>query len=93
MFTAAFYLLLARRWTACGIPLLAVALLTAWGRVYSGIHFPFDMAGSLAVGFISVGLTHLSSKTLNPLNERLIRIVDRLADRLVRMKKGTAKEK
>ncbi|MDD3553814.1 MAG: undecaprenyl-diphosphatase [Deltaproteobacteria bacterium] len=92
MFAAAFYLLLARRWTACGIPLLAVALLTAWGRVYSGIHFPFDMAGSLAVGFISVGLTHLSSRPLNPLNERLIRIVDQLTSRLVQTRKRGASE-
>lgn len=93
MFAAAFYLLFARRWAACGIPLLAVTLLTAWGRVYSGVHFPFDMAGSLAVGVISVGLMHLAEKPLNPLNKRLIRISDQWTDRLVRMQKGAAKEK
>lgn len=93
MFAVTFYLLLARRWSACGIPLLAVALLTAWGRVYSGTHFPFDMAGSLAVGFMSVGLRRLAANPLNPLNERLIRIVDHWTDRLVQMKKGTAKVK
>lgn len=93
MFAAAFYLLFARRWAACGIPLLAVTLLTAWGRVYSGIHFPFDTAGSLAVGFISVGLTHLAEKPLNPLNKRLIRISDQWTDRLARMQKVAAKEK
>jgi len=93
MFAAAFYLLLARCWAACSIPLLAVALLTAWGRVYSGIHFPFDMAGSVVVGLMSVGLTRLAENPLNPLNERLIRIVDQWTDRLVRMKKRTAKDK
>jgi undecaprenyl-diphosphatase len=93
LFAAAFYLLLARRWAACGIPLLAVALLTAWGRVYGGIHFPFDMAGSLVVGLMSVGFTRLIATSLNPLNERLIRIIDQLTGRLVRIKKRAAKEK
>jgi hypothetical protein len=41
------------------------------------------MVGSLVVGFMSVGLTRLAAKPLNPLNERLIRIIDRLTDRLV----------
>jgi len=92
MFAAAFYLLLARRWAACGVPLLAVAVLTAWGRVYCGIHFPLDMAGSLVVGLMSVGLTRLVAKPLNPLNERLIRIADPLASRLVQTKKRGARE-
>ncbi len=93
LFAAAFYLLIARRWTACGIPLLAVGALTAWGRVYTGIHFPFDMAGSLVVGLMSVGLTRLIVRPLNSLNEGLIRIVDQLTGRLVRIKKRAAKEK
>jgi len=93
MFAVAFYLLLAQRWAAYSIPLLAVALLTAWGRVYNGIHFPFDMAGNVVVGLVSVGLTRLAEKPLNPLNERLIRMVDQRTDRLVRIKKRTAKEK
>jgi len=92
MFAAAFYLLLARRWAACGVPLLAVAVLTAWGRVYCGIHFPLDMAGSLVVGLMSVGLTRLVAKPLNPLNERLIRIADPLTSRLVQTKKRGARE-
>jgi len=33
--------------------LIAVAVITALGRVYSGIHFPFDMFGSLVVGALS----------------------------------------
>jgi undecaprenyl-diphosphatase len=50
MFAAAFYMLMAGRWAACGIPILTVGTLTAWGRVYSCIHFPLDMAGSLVTG-------------------------------------------
>ncbi len=75
MFGAAFYLLMGGRWVACGIPLLVVAALTAWGRIYSGIHFPFDMAGSLGVGVVSAGMMHSFSGRLLPVNEKLIRII------------------
>jgi undecaprenyl-diphosphatase len=92
MFSVAFYLLMARRWVVCGVPLLAITLLTAWGRVYGGIHFPLDMAGSLMVGLLSVGLTRLAAKLLMPLNERLIRIIDPLTGRLIRITKKAAKK-
>lgn len=92
MFATALYLLLARRWAACGIPLLVVATLTAWGRVYSGIHFPADMAGSLVVGLMSVGLTCLLAQRLVPLHEKLIRIADQLTSRFVRTKNHGARE-
>jgi hypothetical protein len=91
MFAAAFFLLMGRRWLACGLLLLTVTVLTAWGRVYAGIHFPFDIAGSLVVGLGSVGLMRLVAKPLQPLNERLIRIVDQLTSRLVRLKKRRAR--
>jgi len=93
LFAAAFYLLVARRWAACGVPLMVITLLTAWGLVYSGIHFPFDMAGSLMVGLLSVGLTRLSARRLMPLNERLIRTIDPITGRLIRISKRAAKEK
>jgi undecaprenyl-diphosphatase len=75
MFAAAFYLLMARNWSTSGILLLVAAILTAWGRVYSGIHFPFDMAGSLVAGLSSVGLVHWLAGRLRPLNEKLIQVL------------------
>jgi len=92
MFAAAFYLLLGRCWAGCGIPLLTVSVLTAWGRVYSGIHFPADIAGSLAVGLMSVGLTRLLAKRIAPLHEKLIRIADQLTDRFGQTKNHGARE-
>ncbi len=86
MFVAAFYMLMARRWAACGIPILTVATLTAWGRVYSGIHFPFDMAGSLVIGLASAHFMRRIVGGLNPLNAKLIRIVGQLTGRIVRTK-------
>ena len=82
MFAAAFYLLFTRRSTVFGFSLLAIALFTAWGRVYSGIHFPFDMIGSLVVGSISAWIIRLSVTPLRPLNERFIHIFNQVAGRL-----------
>ena len=76
LIAAAFYLLMASGWTACGVSLMAMVLLTAWGRVYSGIHFPFDMARSLIVGLTSAGLMHRLAGRLNPLNAKLIQVSD-----------------
>ncbi|WP_457552479.1 undecaprenyl-diphosphatase [Desulfobacula sp.] len=84
MFAAAFYLLLARRWATYGIPLLVVAALTAWGRVYSGIHFPFDMVGSIIVGLMSTGLMHWLAGPLQPLNEKLLQIIDQVLGVLIK---------
>lgn len=92
LFAAAFYLLLARTWAARGIPLLTVAVLTAWGRVYSGIHFPFDMAGSLVVGLASAGLMLRLAGRLNPLNTKLILVSDQLTGRIVRTKSHGARK-
>lgn len=92
MFAAAFYLLLVRRWAACGLALLTVTVLTAWGRVYGGIHFPFDMAGSLVVGLASAGLMRRLAGLLNPLNAKLILISDQLMGRIVRSQSNGARK-
>ena len=50
MFTAAFSLLIAGGPLVTGIVLLALTVLTGWARIYCGVHFPLDIAGSVAVG-------------------------------------------
>jgi len=90
MFAAAFYLLFTRRSTVFGFSLLAIALFTAWGRVYSGIHFPFDMIGSLVVGSMSAWFVRLCATALRPLNERFIHIFNQVAGRLFGKSKGPA---
>ena len=84
MFAVAFYLLMPGSWAACGMLILVVAALNAWGRVYSGIHFPFDMAGSLIVGLVATGLVRWLAGRLNPLNMKLIRVSDQLTGHFVR---------
>lgn len=78
MFAATFYLLLVRHWAACGLTLLAFSVMTAWGRIYCGIHFPFDMGGSLVIGLVSAGLVYLLARPFNPLNRKLIQILNQL---------------
>ncbi len=86
MFTAACYLLIAGGWIACGVPLLAVTLLTAWGRIYSGIHFPYDIVGSLVIGLMSTGLMLWLAKHLISWNVKLILVSDQMMGRIVRLR-------
>ncbi|WP_395480055.1 undecaprenyl-diphosphatase [Candidatus Curculioniphilus buchneri] len=43
------------RWQ--GIFLFVISIVIAWARIYMGVHFPLDMAGSLVVACISVVLS------------------------------------
>ncbi|MGJ7568856.1 phosphatase PAP2 family protein [Variovorax sp. GB1R11] len=41
-----------RRWS---VPLLALAAITGWARVYVGVHFPLDIAAGLLLGAVIAG--------------------------------------
>lgn len=43
-----------------GLLLVALASLTAFSRVFVGIHYPYDVLGGAAVGAISAGLARLA---------------------------------
>lgn len=68
LFSAAFYLLVFERWTFLGLVLLFVSFMTALGRVYSGIHLPFDMLGSTAVSALACFVTCKLKFLFVPLN-------------------------
>jgi undecaprenyl-diphosphatase len=51
--------------------------MTAWGRMYCGIHFPFDMLGSLTVGILSAFLILKLKSHLSPLNGRVVYIYEK----------------
>ena len=74
MLTVAFYLLWRQSWRRQGLILLIFALITAWGRVYAGIHFPFDMLGSFAVAVVSSAVVLWQREILKSLNQHLIQI-------------------
>lgn len=50
LWSAAFALLWNPMGRRAGAMLALLGLPMAWGRIYLGVHFPFDMAGSLLVG-------------------------------------------
>lgn len=62
-------LLLARRWVA-GAVAAVLGLLLAFGRVYTGMHYPFDVVAGLAFGALVVAV-------LWPLAVPLLTLVDR----------------
>lgn len=47
-----------------GFLLWALALFVGFSRVYAGVHYPIDIAGSILISIISVTLMYLSIKFL-----------------------------
>ncbi len=75
--------------TAAGRPglllsLAIVTLLTMWARIYCGIHFPFDMLGSLAVGTASALLVYRWRTVMEPASRSLIAVYDKTTEVLRR---------
>lgn len=50
MFTVAFALTADPRLRTVGLVVLAIAVATAWARVYVGVHFPVDVAAGALLG-------------------------------------------
>ena len=68
MWTMALGLLLWLRNKWIGVLAIALAALTSWARVFVGVHFPFDMAGSVMAALVGIGVVVV----LRPLIERLV---------------------
>ncbi|MBU9123840.1 undecaprenyl-diphosphatase [Burkholderia multivorans] len=56
-----------------GWVMAALALAIAWGRVYAGVHWPFDMAGGVLVGTAGALVAHLYAR-------RAVDTLDRIGD-------------
>lgn len=52
--------------------LLVLSLIGGLARVYTGLHFPMDIAGSLFVALVSTGTILLLKRHLLPINRMLI---------------------
>lgn len=64
-----------------GIVVGLLGLAVAWSRIYLGVHFPFDMVGSLFVAVISLVIV----RPLTPfIAGRLCPLVERLCERVPR---------
>ena len=51
--------------------MVAMAAAIAWGRIYVGVHWPFDMAGGVLVGTAGALAAHLYGQRVTALLERL----------------------
>ena len=75
MWTLAFGLLLNAKVRIYGWAAVALAALTSWARIFLGVHFPFDILGSIVVAAISlaamVPLRPRIDKTILALSARL----------------------
>lgn len=56
LFSVALALLFSPRARLLGALAMLIALAVAWSRVYVGVHWPLDMAGSFAVSALAVAL-------------------------------------
>lgn len=70
-----FGLMLGRPLRAVGVLISLAGFAVAWSRIYVGVHFPLDFAGSLVIALISAGFARAVSGWLDP---RLFAPVERL---------------
>lgn len=80
MFALAFGLILASL-RKLGLLVLLLGALVGWARVYLGVHFPFDIAGSFLVSLISAWLVK-QVLDWRQLGEPLLDVVERLYQRI-----------
>jgi undecaprenyl-diphosphatase len=80
MFTLAFALMLAAL-RKLGLLVLLLGALVGWARVYLGVHFPFDIAGSLLVSLASAWLVR-EVLGFRQFGEHLLDVLERVYQRV-----------
>lgn len=64
-------MLLGRTTRVTGFVMAALAVVIAWGRIYAGVHWPFDMAGGVLVGTAGALAAHLYGQRITAPLERI----------------------
>ncbi|MGG3887539.1 undecaprenyl-diphosphatase [Metabacillus fastidiosus] len=62
------------RYKKIGIPMFILALLTGFSRIWAGLHYPFDVVGSLIVAIVVSYVIIKFSRLLDPLVNSIISI-------------------
>jgi undecaprenyl-diphosphatase len=62
-----------------GIVLLVIATLASFGRVYMGIHYPFDILGGAAVGVIGAFLALGTARLITPLINLIMKFLRKIS--------------
>ena len=68
-----------RRFGIWAFPLLTLGLVVGVGRVYLGVHFPYDVLAALPIALAGACVAHALSRPARPLVERILCLYDRLA--------------
>ncbi len=78
MLSMAFLLFYFRKTRGTGAILFFLGLAGGISRVYCGLHFPFDILGSLVVGIISAGIIYLLKGSLKKFNTIIITFYNKI---------------
>lgn len=68
-----------------GLVFLGLSLIGGFARIFSGVHFPLDILGSVVVSIFSTLLIYSMKERLDPLNS----IIQNIYSKLVNIKKGS----
>lgn len=75
LWTVGLGLIATRVWRAWGWSVAALGFVTAWARIYLGVHWPLDMAGSFVIACVSAAFAAavypFAASQVLPLIERL----------------------
>lgn len=82
MFSIAFAFIIHDEFRIIGIVFSLFALIGGMARVFLGVHFPFDIAGSMGVSLISSIIIYALKDLILPMNKRLVEFYKNLLSRL-----------
>jgi undecaprenyl-diphosphatase len=84
MFSISFMLLEFMDLRRTGAMFLMFSCVSGLARVYSGLHFPMDIAGSLLVALFTIGILLALKKYLIPVNRILISYFENIEKKLAK---------
>jgi undecaprenyl-diphosphatase len=82
MFAISLMLLIVRELRSKGVIFFILAFIGGLSKVYTGLHFPMDIAGSLFVAIFSAGLLLLVKQYVVPINRIIIIYFGNIEDKL-----------
>lgn len=82
MFSIAFAFIILDEFRIIGIVFSLLALIGGMARVFVGVHFPVDIAGSIGVSVISSITIYALKDLILPMNKRLVELYKNLLSRL-----------
>ncbi|MGB9939448.1 undecaprenyl-diphosphatase [Methanosarcina sp.] len=86
MFSISLMLLAFKDLRRTGAIFIMLSCVSGFARVYSGLHFPMDIAGSLLAASVSIGILLALKNYLIPINRILISYFENIKEKLA--KKG-----